>query len=290
MTLPRPIVPGRTYLITRRCSERRFFLRPTSEITQIFEYALAHAAADHNIELHAFVAMSNHYHLVATDPDGNLPAFQRDLNSLLARAINRAIGRKQSVWDSDSYNAVHLLEPESVLEKMAYTILNPVRARLVGRAVDWQGATSVGMGWEQVRVIRRPTKFFREERDMPKEVTLHLTPPPDTNPVEVQSRIAEGIARGEHESKADGPPLGMRKVLAQSHNSSPDSVEPFGALKPRFAARCAELRALAVSEYRRWVDSYRAALALFNQGQRDVEFPLGTYRMCRELGCLESPA
>jgi len=28
MSLPRAIVPGRRYMITRRCSERRFFMRP----------------------------------------------------------------------------------------------------------------------------------------------------------------------------------------------------------------------------------------------------------------------
>jgi hypothetical protein len=28
MSFPRAIVPGRRYMITRRCSERRFFMRP----------------------------------------------------------------------------------------------------------------------------------------------------------------------------------------------------------------------------------------------------------------------
>jgi hypothetical protein len=28
MSLPREVLPGRTYMITRRCSERRFFMRP----------------------------------------------------------------------------------------------------------------------------------------------------------------------------------------------------------------------------------------------------------------------
>jgi REP element-mobilizing transposase RayT len=33
MTLPRQVVPGYDYLITRRCSERRFFLRPDDDTT-----------------------------------------------------------------------------------------------------------------------------------------------------------------------------------------------------------------------------------------------------------------
>jgi REP element-mobilizing transposase RayT len=50
-------------MITRRCSERRFFLRPDALVTQIFLYCLGTAAAMFGVQLHAFVAMSNHYHL-----------------------------------------------------------------------------------------------------------------------------------------------------------------------------------------------------------------------------------
>src|SRR5690606_3282959 len=106
MTRPRRVVPGVCYLITRRCSERRFFLRPDSKVAHIFEYLLAfvaktygievHAfvvmskvahifeyllafvAKTYGIEVHAFVVMSNHYHLVITDTQGRLPDFQRD--------------------------------------------------------------------------------------------------------------------------------------------------------------------------------------------------------------------
>jgi hypothetical protein len=40
MSLPRAIVPGRRYMITRRCSERRFFMRPD-------RYAIANPVTSH---------------------------------------------------------------------------------------------------------------------------------------------------------------------------------------------------------------------------------------------------
>jgi hypothetical protein len=43
MSLPRAIVPGRRYMITRRCSERRFFMRPDLD-NNTFVYCLALAA------------------------------------------------------------------------------------------------------------------------------------------------------------------------------------------------------------------------------------------------------
>ena len=46
MTAPRQILPGTTYMVTRRCSERRFFLRPSAIVNQIFTYCLAYAAQE----------------------------------------------------------------------------------------------------------------------------------------------------------------------------------------------------------------------------------------------------
>ena len=45
MSLPREVLPGRTYMVTRRCSERRFFLRPDHATNNAFIYCLAMAAA-----------------------------------------------------------------------------------------------------------------------------------------------------------------------------------------------------------------------------------------------------
>ena len=44
MSLPRAIVLGRRYMITRRCSERRFFMRPDRKTNNAFIYCLALAA------------------------------------------------------------------------------------------------------------------------------------------------------------------------------------------------------------------------------------------------------
>ena len=51
MSLPRAIVPGRRYMITRRCSERRFFMRPDRETNNAFIYCLALAAGRASISI-----------------------------------------------------------------------------------------------------------------------------------------------------------------------------------------------------------------------------------------------
>ena len=44
MALARPVIKGRIYLLTRRCSERRFLLRRGEKTNQAVTYCLAEAA------------------------------------------------------------------------------------------------------------------------------------------------------------------------------------------------------------------------------------------------------
>src|SRR5512133_1221414 len=116
MTPPRRVLPGTTYLVTRRCSERRFFLRPSRLTNDIFLYVLAVAARRYGVLVHAFCVLSNHCHLIVTDEEGRLPAFMQYLDSLVARAVNASLGHFESLWARDgSYSAVEPLDPADVL-------------------------------------------------------------------------------------------------------------------------------------------------------------------------------
>jgi hypothetical protein len=44
MTAPRQVLAGATYLVTRRCTQRQFLLRPSKASDQVLAYALAVAA------------------------------------------------------------------------------------------------------------------------------------------------------------------------------------------------------------------------------------------------------
>jgi len=44
MSLPRPVIAGETILITRRCTQRQFLLRPSSAVNGLIGYCLAVAA------------------------------------------------------------------------------------------------------------------------------------------------------------------------------------------------------------------------------------------------------
>ena len=288
MTAPRRVLPGRTYLLTRRCLERRFYLRPDPEVTQIFEYLLAVACERFGIHLHAYVMMSNHYHLVVTDQDAKLPAFQQYFNSLLARAVNQHRKHWGAFWDRDSYNAVDLLEQHAVFDKIAYTELNPVRAHLVKRRTHWAAPTSAGASYGQQRTVSRPEGFFSDK--MPRQATLSLHLPPSTNKPQAEAQRLDAITARRGQSPSPTKPLGMRRVLRQRWTSSPTTSEAHRKLRPRFASRCAQIRIHALIEYRKWIERYRTALASFKHGDRNIPFPHGSYWMCVRLGCCSSTA
>ena len=64
-------------MITRRCSERRFFMRPDRETNNAFIYCLALAARKASISIVCVGTLSNHYHAVLVDNHGRLPQFLR---------------------------------------------------------------------------------------------------------------------------------------------------------------------------------------------------------------------
>ena len=151
-------------MITRRCSERRFFLRPDDETNNAFLYCLALAAQRANVEVTFSEAMSNHHHTGIHDPDGNFPVFTEHFHGLLARCQNAHLGRFESFWSSEPTSVVALVEPNDVLDKMVYAFTNPCAADLVDKAEEWPGVSTFQprspAGW---LVATRPKHFFRDD-------------------------------------------------------------------------------------------------------------------------------
>ena len=178
MTMPRQVVPGRDYMITRRCSERRFFLRPDEETNQTFLYCLALAAQRAKVNVHFFNALSNHYHAGIHDAEGNYPVFLEHFQGLEARSQNAHLGRFENFWSSEPTSVVHLVEPSDILEKMVYTYTNPAAADLVNTIEEWPGANSFRASlFDEEIVITRPKHFFRSEGNLPLSVTLPISRP-----------------------------------------------------------------------------------------------------------------
>ena len=286
MTAPRQLLEGTVYLVTRRCSERRFFLRPSEGTNAIFRYVLAVAAERYGILVHAYCVLSNHFHLVVTDPHARLPEFHRDLDALVARAVNRSLGRGESFWDPDSYSAVRLENDEAVLEKMVYVLANPVAAGLVRRGNEWPGLWSNPACLDgEALPVERPQAFFRKYGRLPAVAHLRLTRPAafqgdDAFLKTITDRLRDAEERAAYELAREGRRfLGAAKVRAQRPFARPVSGEPRRELSPRVACRSKWRRIEALLRLADFVRSYREALDAWRNGRRDALFPPGTWLM-----------
>lgn len=279
-------------MITRRCSERRFLMRPDPETTNAFIYCLGVAAKRTGVEVIFYLAMSNHYHAGIVDPAARLPEFLEYFHKLFAKHQNVLRGRWENFWASEQTSAVELVSEEDVLAKMVYTLTNPVKAQLVETASEWPGATSLNAQMTDT-VVRasRPQRFFRADGNMPADVELRLARPPGLDSIESAdylSLLREGIAQVEAEaatwrSANGGRALGPSRILQQPWDERPQTVEPRRALDPRVASKNTWRRVETIQRNRAFTTAHRIARELIRAG-KDAVFPFGTYWLQRFVG------
>jgi putative transposase len=287
MSLPRQVLPQQFYLITRRCTQRHFLLRPDPETNNAFTYCLLEAAHRFQIELLMACAMSNHYHGVIYDRHGRYPEFIEHFHKMLARSQNVLRGRCENFWSSEQASVVMLVDREDVVSKLVYTATNPVNDHLVERVHHWPGVNGLHalLNGRCLRA-KRPGHFFRTTGAMPESVEMRFVVPPELGTeddvrAEVARRVAEVEAAMARERERTGQRVcGRRAVLRQSWRGQPLKVETRGGLRPRVAARSKWARIEALQRNRAFLADYAAAQDAWRKGGVAV-FPPGTYWLRR---------
>jgi REP element-mobilizing transposase RayT len=297
MTAPRPILPDRVYMFSRRCAQRQHLLRPDDTTNQIFLYALAVAAERFNIKVIAVSTMSNHYHGVVHDPDGVLPRFLEFFHFLTARALNRHRGRRENFWSAEQANFNYLVEQPDVLDKAVYTLTNPVSADLVDTAFNWPGVSSMAWLDQRTLEIKRPKVFFSSTGLMPEAASLKLSVPPqfDGDMTAWATQLRTHVAEAERKSAAERARtgrrvLGRKKVLATSPHDRPSTAEPQRDLRPFIAAKDPSARSSAIEALLEFRRLYQLARRAFRAGLRTALFPAGTFGLLHYCGVSVSPS
>lgn len=295
MTAPRQVVPGRESVITRRCSQRQFLLKPSDELTAVFLYLLAAIAGVFDITVLAYVAMSNHMHLVVRDNDGRLPEFLCHLNKMIAKVLNPFWGRTENFWSNEQVSVVHLVQANDRLEKIIYTLANPVAAHLVARAQEWPGATAYTQLLSgKTLTFKRPKRFFRKSSAMPASATLTLGRPTGFEALTHEQwaeKVQEGVQKAEKKAQAerDEDPavrdrfVGRAGVLAASHLQLGTRPEKRNDENPILACLNGERRDQELAAVDQFRHEHAEARKKYRKNKRDAVFPFGTYQM-KKLG------
>ena len=137
----RVVVAGGWYHVTARGNrreplflndeDRRRFLGLVSELPERF-----------GLEVHAYVLMSNHYHLLVRTPQGNLSHAIRWLNVTYSVRFNWAHRQSGQVFQG-RFKALIIEDEAGVVEVARYVHLNPVRITGLGLGKEDQRRAKV---------------------------------------------------------------------------------------------------------------------------------------------------
>jgi putative transposase len=115
---------------------------------------LEQQAREQGVEVHAYVLMSNHLHLLVTPKrERALPLMMQAVGRSYVRAFNQRHGRTGTLWEG-RYRSTLIQTERYLLACMAYIDLNPVRAGMVSRPEDYPWSSYAHhVGQRQDRLI-----------------------------------------------------------------------------------------------------------------------------------------
>jgi len=138
------------YHVTARSFNREQFDLPMIDVWDIFSRHLYMMTLIFGVRIHAFVLMSNHFHLLLTTPNANLDQAMTYLMKEISEAIRHQSEQVEEVFESPYHwtvikNRIHY---EHVYK---YVYRNPVEARMCNRAESYPYSTLKGiMGFDRL--------------------------------------------------------------------------------------------------------------------------------------------
>jgi len=105
-----------------------------------------------NLKISAYCLMSNHYHILAQTPEGNLARCMRHINGIYTQRYNRR-HKKEGQLFRGRYKAVLVDADNHLLEVLRYIHRNPISAGMVENFNDYpwsshQGYVSLAKKWQ----------------------------------------------------------------------------------------------------------------------------------------------
>jgi putative transposase len=132
------------YHISARCNNKEWFDLPLSEVWIIMENNLFLLHHGFQFQIHSFVLMSNHFHMIARTPNGNLSAgmnyFMRETSrqiAYLSNRINHVYGGR--------FHRTLITCPLYYLHAYKYVYRNPVEAGIVDDVCAYPYSTLHGL-------------------------------------------------------------------------------------------------------------------------------------------------
>ena len=134
--LPRLTLPGYPHHVIQRGNNRQAIFSSPADYQTLLDLLRINAER-FGVAIHAWVLMTNHFHLLATPQTADaLPQMMQAVGRSYVRYFNDLQGRTGTLWEG-RYKSTLIQTDRYLLACMAYIDLNPVRAGLVAQAGDY---------------------------------------------------------------------------------------------------------------------------------------------------------
>lgn len=134
--LPRLTLAGYPHHIILRGNNRQAIFMDSADHQRMLALLQNHAK-EQGVQVHAYVLMSNHLHLLLTPlQNDNLPKMMQAVGRSYVLYFNKRHGRSGTLWEG-RYRSALIQTERYLLACMAYIDLNPVRAGMVAQSADY---------------------------------------------------------------------------------------------------------------------------------------------------------
>lgn len=122
-------------MIQRGVDKQAVFFKP--EDYELYLRSLGEGAQKHDCQIHAYVLMANHTHLLITPGENrSIPLLMQALGRNYVQRLNRHYERTGPLWEG-RYKASLVQDDQYLLTCHRYIELNPVRAGIVPKPGDY---------------------------------------------------------------------------------------------------------------------------------------------------------
>jgi putative transposase len=215
--LPRYFIQGvPLHIILRGNNREPIFV--DDDDAQFFKDALHEAAGRNGLEIHAYVLMANHIHLLASPAsEVSMPRTLQSVGRRYVQYFNLRYQRTGTLWEG-RYRATIVDAQQYLFDCMRYIELNPVRAGMVRHARDyrWSSYRANGEGRDDALVsphglYRRLAKEETERRAAYREL---VRMPMGTELIEeIRDRTNKGWALGSERFRLKVEHLSERRAM-----------------------------------------------------------------------------
>ena len=136
---PRIEIAGYYHIINRGVEQRDIFQE--EEDYTYFEELLCTHAKSHNITIHNFCLMSNHYHLLVEIEQENLSKFMRQINMNYAIYFNKKNKRSGHLWQG-RFKSWYVTDVAYLYTLILYIEQNPLKAKMVNKIEEYPYGTA----------------------------------------------------------------------------------------------------------------------------------------------------